>query len=72
MSTTASQTWVRRAGRYFTDTVPGFTYRISPALGTAWAVSRCADGQEGVWESYRCYSSLAQAKKAVLTGEAFS
>jgi hypothetical protein len=65
VSTTAHQTWVRRAGRYFTDAVPGYTYRIVPALGTAWAVSRQAYGTDA-WEPVASYSSLAKAKAATL------
>lgn len=65
MSTTAHQTWVRRAGRYFTDAVPGFTYRLAPALGTVWVVSRQAHGTD-TWESVGSYSGLAKAKAATL------
>ena len=65
MATTAHQTWVRRAGLYFTDAVPGFTYRVSPALGTVWCVARQAHGTDG-WEPVASYSSLVKAKAAVL------
>jgi len=66
MSTTARQTWVRRAGRYFTDSVPGHTHRVSPALGTVWAVHRLAYGEGNDWEFVSSHSSLAQAKAAAL------
>jgi hypothetical protein len=65
MSTTAHQTWIRRAGQYFTDVVPGYTYRLSPALGTVWVVYRQGYGTS-TWEQCASYSNLAQAKKAVL------
>lgn len=65
MSTTARQTWVRRAGRYFTDAVPGYTYRLVPALGDFWVVSRQAYGTD-TWEQVASYPGLAKAKAAVI------
>lgn len=66
MSTTAHQTWVRRAGVYFTDTVPGFTHRVSPGLGTVWFVYRKAYGQSTDWEHVSSHTTLAKAKAAAL------
>lgn len=66
MSTTAHQTWVRRASCYFTDSAEaGYTYRVSPALGTVWCVSRQAYGTD-TWEPVGSHTSLAKAKAAAL------
>jgi hypothetical protein len=69
MSTTRHQTWVRRAGRYFTDQVPGYTYRVSPGLGlgTTWEVARRAYRTED-WVTVQLCRTLVQAKTAALTG----
>ena len=68
MSTTAHQTWVRRAGVYFTDAVPGFTHRVRPDRSSQdWLVERLPNGaQPWSWEHIGSYPSAAKAKAAAL------
>lgn len=67
MSTTAHQTWVRRAGRYFTDSIDRHTHRVSPVLGTPyWEVHRNRYGTSE-WTRIGMFPTLAQAKRAALS-----
>ena len=70
MATTAHQTWVRRAGVYFTDAAPGFTHRVRPdrslLAGQDWLVERLPNGSFNAWEYIGSYPSAAKAKAAAL------
>lgn len=64
MATTQHQTWVRRAGMYFTD-LDGFTYRIRPGVGTVWVIARQEHGTNEWVTLPQSYSSAVRAKQAV-------